>query len=439
MMKQLTIIFISFTIFLLFGFLPVCANTLPLTIIYSGNLDGELEPCGCSEEGNLGGIKRRATTLDKIKEQTPDAVVISAGGLIASEGTNDFLKSVYILKAFSVLNYDAIGVQWKDLNYGVELATQNKLPWVASNWIQNSFEKSRTITRTISGKPVVIRFFTWLDPDSSPIRQMPGGKPVTYDDIGKLNEQLIAAKSQQALTVLTTTLPLEIIQEQLPLESVDILFVRAAYEVYGAPKKVGNTLVLEPGSRGMSLGKLELILEKNQSIKDWKHEVITMPGTVPDSPRMNAWYDEYNAKVKEDYLKRVELRKQRESGESPYIGEEQCKTCHVKQYEVWQESEHAIAFEDLEAVKKSFDPDCIKCHVVGFNQPGGFVDISLTPHLMNVQCENCHGAGKDHAKSGGKKPVANKGWPKEKMCGQCHVQKHSPSFQIDKYWPKITH
>ncbi|HEY5604520.1 MAG TPA: multiheme c-type cytochrome [Gammaproteobacteria bacterium] len=438
-MKQLTTILIAFAGLFLHGLLPARADTIPLTIIYSGNLDGELEPCGCSDEGNLGGIKRRATLLDTIKAQTPDAVIFSAGGLIASEGTNDFLKAVYILKAFSTLNYDAIGVQWVDLNYGVSLTAQNKLPWVASNWLADDFARSKTITRTINGNPIAVQFFTWLDPDSSPTRQMPGGKPLVDEDIGKLTGQLRAAKKQQALTVLTTTLPLEVIQEQLPLEPVDILIVRAAYEVYGEPKKINNTLVLEPGSRGMRLGRLELSLEKNRSIKSWKHEVIAMPVKIPDAPRMTAWYDEYNAQVKEDYLTRVELRKQRESGESPFVGEEQCKTCHAPQHKIWQESEHAIAFEDLESVKKSFDPECIQCHVVGFDKAGGFVDINITPHLMNVQCENCHGAGKDHALSAGQKAVANKGWSKAQMCGQCHVQKHSPAFQLDKYWPKIAH
>ena len=438
-MKRISTFFVIAGLLLAQSLVAASASTVPLTIVYSGNLDGELEPCGCSDEGNLGGIKRRTTMLDNIKEQSPDTVIISSGGLIASEGTNDFLKAVYILKAFSSLHYDAIGVQWKDLNYGVEVTTKDQLPWVASNWIANDFAKSRTITRTINNNKITIQFFTWLDPDSSPIRQMPGGKPVTYDDIGKLGKELSAAKSQQYLTVLTTTLPLEIIQEQLSLDTVDILFVRSAYEVYGEPKKVGNTLVLEPGSRGMRLGKLELTLENSHSIKSWKHEIISMPGSVPDAPRMAAWYDEYNARVKEEYLKRVELRKQRESGESPFTGEEQCKTCHAKQHQIWMESEHAIAFEDLEVVKKSFDPECIQCHVVGFNKPGGFVDINITPHLINVQCENCHGAGKDHVQSGGQKPVANKDWPREKMCGQCHVQKHSPSFEFDKYWPKIAH
>jgi len=438
-MKLATITIIALTLLLLFALPMASADTVPLTVIYSGNLDGELEPCGCSDEGNLGGIKRRVTTIDSIKVQNPNSVILSAGGLVASEGANDYLKAVYIFKAFAGLGYDAIGVQWNDLNYGAELATQNNLPWVASNWLKGEFAKFKVINRTINNNNVEIRFFTWLDPDSSPIRQMPGGKPVTYDDIGKVARQLETAKLQQALVILTTTLPLEIVKDQLPLDYIDILFVRAAYEVYGEPKKVGSTLVLEPGSRGMRLGKLELTLGKDNTVEDWKHKIIPMPESVQDSPRMSAWYEEYNAKVKEDYLKRVEIRKQRESGESPFIGEEQCKTCHPKQHKVWQGSEHAIAFEDLEIVKKSFDPECIQCHVVGFNKSGGFVDISITSHLMNVQCENCHGAGKDHAKSSGQKPLAHKGWSKEKMCGQCHVQKHSPSFDIEKYWPKIAH
>ena len=423
-----------------FHLAPVAsADDASLTVIYSGNLDGELEPCGCSDEGNLGGIKRRTTTLDRIKKNNPDAVIISAGGLIASQGINDYLKSEYILKAFTRLNYDAIGVQWTDLSYGARFATHYSIPWVASNWVDDQFAKSQHITRSINGRKISMRFFTWLDPDSSPMRQMPGGSPVVDDDTGKLAKELATAHKQGALTVLATTLPLEIIKEQIPLENVDILFVRAGYEVYGEPKKVGDTLVLEPGSRGMRLGKLQLNLDVNNEITGWQHEVIGMPESVPDSPRMQAWYEEYNAKVKEDYLKRVEVRKQQESGESPFAGEEQCKQCHPKQYKIWQESEHAIAFEDLEAVQKSFDPECIQCHTVGFNKPGGFVDISITSHLMNVQCENCHGAAKQHVTSSGQKPVANKNWPREKMCGQCHVQKHSPSFNIDKYWPKIAH
>ena len=77
--------------------------------------------------------------------------------------------------------------------------------------------------------------------------------------------------------------------------------------------------------------------------------------------------------------------------------------------------------------------------MVGFDQPGGFVDMSITGHLMGVQCESCHGAGRAHVEAQGKAPLPNSDWDREKICAQCHTQPHSPGFVFDKYWPKIRH
>jgi 2',3'-cyclic-nucleotide 2'-phosphodiesterase (5'-nucleotidase family) len=438
-MKHWVVKFLSTMILLPLVAVGSETGTVPLTFIYSGNLDGELEPCGCSEEGNLGGIKRRVTTIDRLREEQPDMVAVSAGGLIASEGVTDRIKSEYILKGFEALGYDAIGVQWRDLSYGAEFITVHELPWVSSNWDQSYNATSKTIERTVDGRNVRFEIFSWLDPNYSPMRQMHGDHTMVSDDVSKINQRLSQTDKAGAVTVLTTTLPLEQAQSLFALQHVDILFIKANYEEFGEPTRSGKTLVLQPGSRGMRIARLDLHVNAEGDVAKWNNTVIPMPDKVADAPRMAQWYAEYNAKVKEDYLKRVEIRKQRESGQSSFAGEEQCKTCHQSQYEVWFDSQHAIAFEELEAVNKAFDPACIGCHTVGFNQPGGYVDMSITSHLIGVQCESCHGAGREHAESGGAKPVANHQWSKEKMCGQCHVQKHSPSFNVETYWPKIAH
>ena len=406
-----------------------------LTLIYSGNLDGELEPCGCSEEGDLGGIKRRVNMVDRLRRKDPDLFLISAGGLLISDTPQDRLISEYILKGLSSLNYDAIGVQWRDLAFGKEFLSQYKLPFVVSNMKDSPFNPNRIIRR---GQHAVA-YFQWLDPATDPQRQMQGKHGTAGEDIDGMAQDIAIAKHNGATTVLASTLTLEEAQQQLPLDNVDILIIRAKYEEYGEPQQTGRTLVIQPGSRGMRLGRLDMETASNGDILKWQHEIIPLPKSVGDAPRMVSWYEEYNARVKEEYEKSVALRKALETGESPFAGEQACQDCHQQEYAVWSKSRHAQAFYTLQDVKKAFDPNCIICHTVGFDKAGGFIDPDTTPSLMHVQCESCHGAAREHVESEGAKPVANANWSHEQICSQCHTQPHSPSFNFDTYWPKIAH
>lgn len=407
-----------------------------LSIIYSGNLDGELEPCGCSAEGNLGGIKRRATLLQNLRKEDPALVVLSAGGLLSTDGPGDRLKGEYILKGFASLQYDAVAVQWRDLSYGADFAASVTLPWVLSN-AQSSVD-GFLVQRVIERGAQRIAYFSWLDNKESPLRQMQGEHGVVDDSPATLLKAVHHAKTTGQLTVLATSLSHAQIAERMSLVDVDILIEGAAYEVYGKPRMQDGTLVVQPGSRGMRLGRLDLVLKAGE-IQSWQHEILPMPSSIADAPQMAPWYDEYNARVKADYLKRVEARKKQTAGSSPFVGEAVCQTCHASQHKVWFDTQHAIAYEDLEDVNKAFDPACIQCHTVGFDQPGGFFDMNVTGHLLGVQCESCHGAGRKHVEAGGGKPLINAGWSKQEMCGQCHIQKHSPGFDIERYWPKIAH
>ena len=404
-----------------------------ITLVYTGNLDGELEPCGCSEGGDKGGLKRRANMIDKLRKEDPKLYLISSGGLITSEVTQDKLKSKFILKGMEALDYDAIGVQWKDLSFGADLLINTKLPFImTNNSSQQFFGKS-----IINHNHAKLTFLNWLDPNRNPQKNM--GDAITNNDTESLAKKLKKAKSKKQLTILSTTLSLKLAQRKLPLDDVDILLIKAKYEEFGEAQKIGDMLVLQPGSRGMRMGKLNLTVSTNGELLKWKHEVIALPPEVGDAPRMDKWYNDYNAEVKADYEKNAAMRKKLESGDSPFAGEMVCKNCHSKEHKKWSSTRHSEAFYSLQDVNKSFDPACIKCHTVGFEVAGGFIDPGVTEKLMHVQCENCHGAAKSHAQSAGQKPTLNKDWGNEKICNQCHIQKHSPDFKFETYWPKISH
>ncbi len=432
-MRCLKAVVVGVALFFLFVGQTVAASEAPraMTLVYSGNLDGELEPCGCSLEGNLGGILRHVSIIDAWRDENPELFLLSSGGLIVSYTPHDKTTGEFILKGYEQMGYDAIGVQWPDRAYGDAFINQFDLPWVSSN-SNGVFSSERHITRN----DVTLAVYSWLDPDG--IKGMVDLSE-NRQALQQIQQGLQQAKAKKQTTVLLTALSLQRVRALLSLDNVDILLIKSSYEVYGEPSKVGKTLVLQPGSRGMRFARVEATLNDLGDIVSFKHEVKSLPPEIVDAPRMLAWYQAYTDRLKEEYLASVALKKKLAADGSPYSGAKACKTCHEQAYKSWRKSKHAKAYRALVKVNKAFDSACVTCHVVGFEKPGGFIDIELTKKLSNVQCESCHGAANEHVASAGKLTVENHGWAKEEMCGQCHVQKHSPSFSMDEYWEKIQH
>lgn len=423
----------SWLVLLLGVAVPACA-TRDLTIVYSGSLLGELEPCGCTREGDLGGLRRQGTAVDALRAERPDLVLISPGGLFSTLLPTHRITNRHILTGLAELGYDAVGVQWGDLTYGTDYLRAGSLPLVASNWLGDEFLAARPLAR--GGQRLA--YFQWLPPERSPYRRMLGEHARVTSDTQGLATALAEARRAGAVTVLGTSLPAASAKEALPLGDLDVLILPARQEPFEAPAQVGRTLVLTPGSRGQRLGRVNLTLGPDGRIVHWEHEVIPLPESVPDAPGMATWYAGYTQALRQDYAERVARDKQA-AGESAYLGSEGCAACHGQAHAVWKGSDHARAFVALDEVDKSFDANCIGCHTVGFGQSGGFVDPETSGHLLHVGCEACHGAGKSHAASGGTAGFGSGPKPGPQTCVQCHNRVHSPSFRFESYWPRVQH
>jgi predicted CXXCH cytochrome family protein len=109
-----------------------------------------------------------------------------------------------------------------------------------------------------------------------------------------------------------------------------------------------------------------------------------------------------------------------------YVGAKKCALCHSAIMDSWQNTRHAKAIESLKKSKQEALPACVKCHVTGYEQDGGFIDYELTPEMAGVQCEVCHGPGSKHVAG----PIAQnivKASGAE-LCRQCHTVKQDPGF-----------
>ncbi|MBN1848326.1 MAG: cytochrome c family protein [Deltaproteobacteria bacterium] len=103
-----------------------------------------------------------------------------------------------------------------------------------------------------------------------------------------------------------------------------------------------------------------------------------------------------------------------------------CAECHDTETKGWQKTRHAVAFESLKKSGQQDLPDCIQCHVVGYDKYGGFLDHELTPELAGVQCENCHGPDKEHIQNPDDGKII--AVPEMELCRKCHTAIQDPGF-----------
>ncbi len=413
--------------------IPTAPQTVHL--IYLGNLDGELEPCGCTQEGDLGGLLRQTTAIDQLRDRYPGLFLIHSGGLFNSTTATDRITSRFILSGMQAQNFDAVGLQWKDLAYGIDFIAEGGLPTVASNLLHTPFAREKRIRHGTTE----LAFFQWLDPAQSPYREMQGVHFPADADTRSLAQSLQQARDDGAMTVLSTTLSQQEAADRLPVALADIVVLQSQFENFAEPQQVGGTWYLQPGSRGQRLGSVELVRGASGRIEQLSQQIIVLPNTVADAPRLKAWYEAFTTALRADYKQRVAKRKALAAQPSDYVGDAACRACHTQAYQVWKESRHAHAFATLERVNKAFDANCLQCHTVAFNRPGGFVDPEITPSRLNVQCEVCHGPGKQHIATAGSSPLAKTSGPDGPVCLQCHNHNHSPKFDFLRYWPKIDH
>jgi peroxiredoxin len=116
-----------------------------------------------------------------------------------------------------------------------------------------------------------------------------------------------------------------------------------------------------------------------------------------------------------------------------YSGDELCGVCHRDQHSTWLLTKHSSAYETLLEHGSDRDAECVKCHVVGFGQKGGFDLEQRQDHLRGVQCENCHGRGGPHQSP----EFAKAGF--EKTCLGCHDPEHSLHFVFAERLPLVSH
>lgn len=422
---------------------PAATESPPdFTLVVSGQELGYLEPCGCTE-GQIGGFPRRDSVLLQLASSGKNLLRIANGNLISDAGRQSELKAEIGFTALKEMEYAAFNVGPRDLLLGIEqlkyFSNTSGIPFLSANLFRGEegvFQPFvlhpvhlKDLQAQVAIVGIISQQFEIYAENASADLILKAPENVLRELIPQLSSEcefivLLAHAGIDEAKALAKAFP-----------QIDIIIVGDEQsEALREPVSVADTVLLNPGTKGKALGRLDIQWDKGGEKADSHFQLLTLSERIPDSPRMTDLLFMYQQMLAAENLSE-EVERELPSTGGMYAGNASCKTCHPSEYASWKKTKHSHAYHTLVEKGHENDPDCLTCHTVGFGFQTGFISEPQTPTLVDVGCENCHGVGGNHVKN----PQPGYGKVTKTDCLTCHTSENSPNFDYDIYFPKILH
>ena len=452
----------------------------PLFVFFvTGSQTGYIEPCGCTGlENQKGGLSRRDSFLTSIRQRGWNVLPIDGGGQVfrvakdssdPRRGRQADIKFGWTASAFSLLEYQAVAFGEDDLLLSVtdgllQPLIDKKGMFVCAN--VEIFKDYDVKYKTVTIKNKKIGITAVLGDENA--------KSVNNDEITisraipALQAVSIKMKAEKCdYMVLISHASLEesrAIAKAVPNFSLIITsggFGEPTYQ----PEKIGaSSLMVQVGTKGMYAGLFGVF---DNPKEQWRYQRVALSSQFEDSPRVTELFGKYQDELKMVTVEGLGKRPMTHPSTREFVGSEKCGECHTTAFEIWKDTPHAHATDSIvqppqRSMARHFDPECLACHVTGWNPQNfapyrtGFESLETTPHMTANGCENCHGPGAKHAGAElgdfeADVELINKLRNEMKLplerasdkCAVCHDFDNSPNFHkpgaFDDYWEKVKH
>lgn len=411
-----------------------------LTLFVSGDSRGYLEPCGCRRD-QAGGLPGRMTLISAVPQA--GRMVVDVGNLTPGVRPYDLMKARYLLEGMQMIGYDAVNLGAKEAELDIETLTglvkDSNLPFVSANVVSKRTKTPLTEQFRIvqkAGCRIGVIGVTNCEPQS----QGPGLEVLpVIETLAVLVPKVKPSCDYLIVLAYVDDDTCKNIADKF--HEVDCVLGGDVPQSSNEVQAVNRASVFSVTDRGKVLGRIDLV-SKGKTFSVSRSQALKVAADRVSSDKAIAGLiDRFKTELRE---KRYELAsaegmepiQSQVSTADEFVGEAACVSCHSNAHKVWDKSGHSAAFETLKRVKSDYDPECLKCHTVGYALSSGFIDHVRTPKLEGVQCESCHGRGKVHTETQSKtalKPVT------PSTCLSCHDKENSENFRYPVFWPKIAH
>jgi hypothetical protein len=456
-------------------------------LVATGEQQGYFEPCGCTAN-QLGGMTRRAGLFRKLQGLDWDVRGVDVGSLSRRTGVQAQIKFETTLQALRDLKYVALGIGPEELRLdpGYLLSQHltegsDFLAFVSANL---TFFGSRDVGTPVSKQIVTVGGLrigiTSVLSETLRNEVFPANTPSADAEWTEPQQALRTVleefdAEQVQFRVLLSQATLEESREFARLFPRFNVIITAQGFGEGEPKpeNIGPVQLIQPGEKGKTAGVIGIY--PNDTAQPIRFELVKLTGdTFGDDPAMVRLMEDYQRRLTEQQVVSAEPPAGHPSGAS-FVGSQKCGECHTKAMAVWQNTAHMHAFESLDpqfkrhgferlhGISRINDPECLSCHVTGWDPQnyvrfrsgflnesfaGSEVERNLEKLLAGNQCENCHGPGSQHielVESSADPAVAGESvrvtleQARSNTCVRCHDGDNSPEFDFDKYWEQVKH
>lgn len=444
-------------------------------LFVTGQQKGYIEPCGCTGlENQKGGLNRRDTLLKLIQDRGWNVVPLDAGSQVRRKGRQAEMIFRFSADAMAKMGYRAIALGQQDL----QLNSAELLQITASEGNQKTAFTSANVSIVdpslmnqwqvieINGRKIGVTSVLGNSkkPDSTSDEIMIDD-PVT--SLQKAMEQLKQQQCNYYVLIAHANLT-ESAELARSVPGFDLVVTAGGEgEPTYLPEPIEGTkgVMVQVGVKGMYVGLIGLFDDVNNPVR---YQRIALSSQFEDSSRMMEAFRGYQEQLQKQGLQRLEVVPTSHPTGRKFVGTQSCAECHTTAFEVWKNTPHAHATQSLihpgerSDIARHFDPECLSCHVTGWNPQkyypydSGYLSVEQTPLMMENGCENCHGPGSQHVAAENGDIEADEALLKtfrEEMrlplaqaqdkCLECHDIDNSPNFHRDgafeEFWEQVKH
>jgi 2',3'-cyclic-nucleotide 2'-phosphodiesterase (5'-nucleotidase family) len=246
------------------------------SILYTSNVMGEIDACGCATK-KLGGVAKRVSLFSTVSGEKNTILYLDTGDHFSKTPTipqfmeADLKKKVNLLvETLKRLHVDALVPGERDFAFGLNFLLKSNLPYVAANLVYKKDQKtvfSRFKIVTIAGYRIGItgilsgKLGEAIKESESEIA-VTDAQGELASVVGELKEKvdLIILLSHQSFTD----------TEQLTREFPQIGYVLSGHasEYLENPKPLGSAWIFEAEMRGKYVGRIDVEIKQKEGLRN---------------------------------------------------------------------------------------------------------------------------------------------------------------------------